>query len=172
MVKGWLWNRYGCSSHKDKMASGWQLVKFCFITFPWVTFLTLDSILWIKFLSHGCFTCWIWLWSLENKQCSYKNENLSSYQIAEIVLTTYTTALDMSGEDSDTIGLWYRYSYIPLLSDSAWVLTHWGRDKMDAILQTTFWNAFSSMKMFEFQLKFHWNLFPRVQLTIFQHWFR
>ena len=28
------------------------------------------------------------------------------------------------------------------------------------------------MKMFEFRLKFHWSLFPRVQLTIFQHWFR
>ena len=43
---------------------------------------------------------------------------------------------------------------------------------MDAISQTTFSNALSWMKMFEFRLKFHWNLFPRVQLTIFQHWFR
>ena len=51
-------------------------------------------------------------------------------------------------------------------------LTHWGRDKMAAIFQTTFWNAFSWMKMYEFQLKFHWSLFLRVQLTIFQHWFR
>ena len=44
--------------------------------------------------------------------------------------------------------------------------------KMDAISQTTFSSAFSWMKMFEFRLKFHWNLFLRVQLTIFQHWFR
>ena len=44
--------------------------------------------------------------------------------------------------------------------------------QMDAISQTTFSNAFSSMKMFEFRLKLHWSLFPRVQLTIFQHWFR
>ena len=51
-------------------------------------------------------------------------------------------------------------------------LTHWGRDKMVAIFQTTFSNAFSWMKMFKFRLKFHWSLFPRVQLTIFQHWFR
>ena len=51
-------------------------------------------------------------------------------------------------------------------------LTHWGRDKMDAISQTTFSKAFSWMKMFEFGLKFHWSLFPRVQLAIFQHWFR
>ena len=44
--------------------------------------------------------------------------------------------------------------------------------QMDAISQTTFSNAFSWMKMFEFRLKFHWSLFLRYQLTIFQHWFR
>ena len=43
---------------------------------------------------------------------------------------------------------------------------------MNNISQTTFSNFFSSMKMFEFRLKFHWSLLPRVQLTIFQHWFR
>ena len=56
---------------------------------------------------------------------------------------------------------------------SQWVkqctLTHWGRDKMYA---TTFLSAFSWMKMFQFQLKFHRSLFLRVQLTIFHHWFR
>ena len=52
------------------------------------------------------------------------------------------------------------------------LLTHWGRDKMDALPQTTFWSAFSWMKTFEFRLKFHLSLFPRVQLIIFQHWFR
>ena len=38
-------------------------------------------------------------------------------------------------------------------------------------LQTTFSNL-SSMKVFEFQLQFHWSLFPRVQLITSQHWFR
>ena len=42
----------------------------------------------------------------------------------------------------------------------------------DAILQTTYSNAISWMKMFEFWLKVHWSLFLKVQLTIFQHWFR
>ena len=51
-------------------------------------------------------------------------------------------------------------------------LTHWGRDKMDAISQMTRSNAFSWMKMLEFRLKFHWSFFLRVQLTIIQHWFR
>ena len=46
-------------------------------------------------------------------------------------------------------------------------LTHWGRDKMTAISQTTSLNAFSWMKMYEFRLRFHWSLFLSVQLTIF-----
>ena len=44
--------------------------------------------------------------------------------------------------------------------------THWDRDQMDVILQTILSNAFSSMKMFQFLLKFHWSL------TISQHSFR
>ena len=83
------------------------------------------------------------------------------------------------------------YQYWPLrhitksvaFSDTGWCnglfsqcynteLTHWGRDKMAAIFQTTFSNAFSWMKMYEFRLRFHWSLFLRFQLTISQHWFR
>ena len=52
------------------------------------------------------------------------------------------------------------------------MLTHWGRDKMAAICQTTFSNAFSWMKMNEFRLGFHWSLFLRFEITIFHHWFR
>ena len=51
-------------------------------------------------------------------------------------------------------------------------LTHWGRDKMAAIFQTTFTNAFSWMEMYNLRLSFHWSLFPGVQLTIFHRWFR
>ena len=56
----------------------------------------------------------------------------------------------------------------PLITD----LTHWGQDKMAALFQMTCSNAFSWMKMYEFWLRFHWSLFLRVQLTVFQHWFR
>ena len=41
-------------------------------------------------------------------------------------------------------------------------LTHWGRDKMAAVSQTTLSDAFSWMKMLEFRLRFHWSLFLRV----------
>ena len=60
---------------------------------------------------------------------------------------------------------WNNHEYI------AW-LTHWGLDKMSAISQTTHWNVFSWMKMYEIRLKLQWSLFLKVQLTIFQHWFR
>ena len=52
------------------------------------------------------------------------------------------------------------------------ILTHWGLDKVVAILQTKLSNTFSWMKILEFWLNFHWSLFLWVQLTIFQHWFR
>ena len=39
-------------------------------------------------------------------------------------------------------------------------LTHWSRDKMAAISQTTFSNAFSWLKMFEYWWNFHW-CFPK-----------
>ena len=51
-------------------------------------------------------------------------------------------------------------------------LTHWGRNKMAAIILTTFSNEFSGMKMYDSRLKFHWSLFPGAQLTIFQQWLR
>ena len=52
------------------------------------------------------------------------------------------------------------------------LLTHLPLDKMAAISQTIFSDAFSWMKSFVFWLKFHWSVFLRVQLTITKHWFR
>ena len=51
-------------------------------------------------------------------------------------------------------------------------VTHWDWDKIAATLQTAFSNAFSWKKIYVFWLKFQWNMFLRVQLTISQHWFR
>ena len=51
-------------------------------------------------------------------------------------------------------------------------LTHWGQDKMAPIFQTIFSNVFFRMRMYELRLRFHWTLFQRFELTIFQHWFR
>ena len=55
---------------------------------------------------------------------------------------------------------------------SSFHLTRWDWEKLASVFQTTFWNWFSSMKMFLFCLKFHWSLLLRAQLTIFQLWSR
>ena len=52
------------------------------------------------------------------------------------------------------------------------ILTHLPWTKWPKFRQMTFSNAFSWMKIIEFRVKFHWNLFPGVQSTISQHWFR
>ena len=44
-------------------------------------------------------------------------------------------------------------------------LTHWVRDKTATISQTTFSNAFSWKKIYEFRLRFHWGLFPKVRIN-------
>ena len=52
------------------------------------------------------------------------------------------------------------------------LFTHLPLDKMAAVSQTIFSDAFSWMKSFEFWIKFHWNLFLMVKFTLIQHWFR
>ena len=62
-----------------------------------------------------------------------------------------------------------------LLTEIIWALFKYliiRRNKMVAIFRTTLSNAFPWMKMYKFRLRFHWNLFLRVQLTMFQPWFR
>ena len=46
------------------------------------------------------------------------------------------------------------------------MLTHWGRDKFAVISKTILSNALSWMNMYKFRLRFHWSLFPTVQLTL------
>ena len=81
-----------------------------------------------------------------------------------IYMYTYTYKQDSCNTDG--------IEYEPYWLQFSCSLTHWGRDKMVVISQTTFSNAFYWMKMYEFRLRFHWSLFLNVQLTIFHHWFR
>ena len=52
--------------------------------------------------------------------------------------------------------LLFYMNYIPTDICKTMALTHWDRNEKDSISQTTFSNVFSSMKMFGFQLTFHW----------------
>ena len=51
------------------------------------------------------------------------------------------------------------------------IITHWAWRKIATISQMTFSNGFSWIEIYIFRLRYHSSLFPRVQLTIFQHWF-
>ena len=73
-------------------------------------------------------------------------------------------------ENSKYFTYWLIYLATFTIHNTSVVLTHWGRGKMAAIFLTTFWNAFSWIKMCEFCLRFHWNVFGRFELTIFHHY--
>ena len=113
-----------------------------------------------------CFICgtkhFAWLLSF-GLICSFVLR-VSDCQFTEVWWRLYTLVL-LFGDNTITTAL------IKSRHFTTERLTHWGRDKMVAIFQT-FSNAFSWMKIYEFRLSFHLRLFPRVQLTIFQHWFR
>ena len=70
--------------------------------------------------------------------------------------------------------LWHHHGFhsIQLIYTHDGYLSHWGRDKMENVSQTIFPNVFSSINVIEFWLTFHWSVFLKPQLTIFQHWFR
>ena len=110
--------------------------------------------------------CMLWVWILTyilllSLQCRIQYHD----KIDRVI-----TALDSSRNHAHH---WYlENEAICIHNEHKDVLTHWGRDKMAAIFQTTISTPFSWMKKFELRLKFHWNLFLRVQLTMFQHWFR
>ena len=109
-----------------------------------------------------------WLdWMLKNMMFSiylwktYRNRSLL-YSVVAVITSKY----------HHHRACWRVFSAFMKTTSCISYITHWGRDKIDAISQTAFSNAFSSMKMFEIRFQFHWNLFLRVQLTIFQNWFR
>ena len=96
----------------------------------------------------------IFKWIFWKPACSYNSARIP----AATALTT----------KSDLIFLKVYLVFEYICSD----LTHLCRDKMATIFRMTFSNAYSWINMYKFWLRCHWSLFPRVQLTILQHWFR
>ena len=94
---------------------------------------------------------------------SKKNSHWDAYGW---VSSAATKALKrLTGNTSTRSSTRQRRETIASLSEG--MLTHWGRDKMPAVSQTTLSNPFSWMKIFAFRLEFHWSLFLRFQLTQF-----
>ena len=51
-------------------------------------------------------------------------------------------------------------------------ISHWGWDKMADMFTDGIFKCIFLIKNIWILIKFHWSLFLRFQLTIFQHWFR
>ena len=92
-------------------------------------------------------------------------------KISTVHVHAMATCATISSHDNQTLNTTKLRTKSRYFTNYWNILTYWGRDELN-ISQTTFANVFSSVKMFEFWSKFHQSLFPRFQLTIFQHWFR
>ena len=112
---------------------------------------------------HWCLNCWY-----SKSNCLILNMCRNGFPPQGDSRTMIGIMMVMK-TDTNRVALWPgfitqypvdQYTELPYV----W-LTHWVRDKMAAIFQTTFSHAFSWMKMYKFRLRFHWSLFPRVQLA-------
>ena len=110
---------------------------------------------------------WAWLSNVENKTIQWHYisimvpEKVSQHWVSFWKILTHWCWM-----------IWITDANDPVMQSWCHITpTYWGQDKMSAIFQASFSNAISSMKMHEFQLRFHWSLFLRVQSTIFEHWF-
>ena len=90
------------------------------------------------------------------------------------LMCIWTSGLANSGIAGNWRYHWHSCGITTLVKPKCdiFLITHWGRDKIAAIWQMRFSNAFSWMKMFEFCLRFQWNLFLRFEIPIFHHWYR
>ena len=77
-------------------------------------------------------------------------------------------SLKIVTQDNSSAKGWFTWGSVTYNNDN--ILTNLPMDKMAAISQTTFPDAFSWMNGFVFWMKFHWSLFLRLQLTIIQPW--
>ena len=90
--------------------------------------------------------------------------------LSDVTISLHTMTSTVQGNPASLGYLWSQ-SNETVAHQLYWILSHLPLDKMAAMSQTIFSDAFSLMKIFEFRLKLSWNLFLRVQLTTTQHWF-
>ena len=170
----------------------WRILSICPCWFRWwrcalnqqtITWISVDKVLWRKWYNKLKTRKLPWYCSfiieyidkilailfMFCRKTFHMNEEIWRENDMLLIVWFYHNSFKMNAIIWTNDGLVYWCTYASLCLNE---LTHWGRDKMDAISQKTFSSAFSWLKMFEFQLKFHWSLFLGAQLAIFQHWFR
>ena len=101
----------------------------------------------------------------------YTSVMISYYKIVSAMMKYYTRSMISYYKTVSAVCSWYvaleemKVGPMKFHAPHQWFNTLRPR-QMDAISQTTFSIPFSWKKMSEFQLKFHWSLFLRVQSTI------
>ena len=100
-----------------------------------------------------CFKCQIPCWCLVNVFKGFCTTKVISVHWWQIAFVPFLSSTQLGNESVPSLN-----SFFPGQN---------GRHFADGIS-----NTFSWMKMYWFRIKFHWHLFPMVQLAIFQHWFR
>ena len=116
-------------------------------------------------------------WNLKRNSCIFLNENAFENVVCEMAaILSWPQCVNGEYWKNRSLGREHCVCWWPCTiscsSNSFDSLIHCGQHEMDAIFWMPFSNAFSWMKIYEFQLRFHWSLFLTVQLTIFQLWFR
>ena len=128
-----------------------------------------------KYFMYGKnISLWISIYAMRDNPHTFCPQGNVQTSSAFHILSVMTTVLLVHAKVTQDRELWvgcvggcYNIGYPPHTYLNTLRPRQDGRYFADDVL-----NAFSSMKMFEFRLKFHWSLFRRIQLTIFQQWFR
>ena len=119
--------------------------------------------------------CWLAISTTVGSNISFNRNNIIVQMFSFKYMLLILSSANGMGMDGICFLLWNRINLTDsqregqssALGLTIYKLTDWGRDKMADIFQTTFSNAFSLLKMWQFRLRFHWSVFPRVKLTIF-----
>ena len=98
--------------------------------------------------------------------CKYVTQELS-VSVSIWIRSWNCSCLVTCKSESNWINFLSKKYFLKILSvktSHVLLLTYWGWNKMAANFLTTFSNAFSWMKIYDFRLRFHWSLLTRVQL--------
>ena len=123
-------------------------------------------------LSWDHLICLMWIPILVRQHLYIGNPLTRTMSSKRLVCSSHSSRIFHKNMSEPSWSVWLDHWHLLSAGTAMSPSTHWGPDKMAAISQTTLSITFSWMKMLELRLNFHWSLFLRVQLTIFQHWFR
>ena len=160
-----LWQFNWLKTHKDNpnlTLRGWQEVVLCIVFFFRKFMVYMETGLKIFFLLQVRF-CFLQWDACTGRYMCVSNAAIN-YISAKMMI--HNDGVGVRGFGWLILIMFYCFQYSSAFHFTLRLRQN-GRQLPDNIFKCISW-----MKMYKFWLRFHWCLFPRVQLTIFQHWFR